>query len=1056
MTARLERVVVVCLALLGALTVRFDYAVGRATETGWMRAQERAERAQLLDTTDWCEQHVCPRLPGIGASLYIVIAALFALGLVLVMLLFLERRLPREPVAATSAAKRARAAVRVLAVLCGLVGLVATLCRARYGLGAGYLRPVIPWLSALQLLLFGLALLIAARIGVSTIVPQHSLPARLGAFARRQRGQVLLAAGFFAFVLVFPTTSGQALDALRLADVSTAAGAAAAAFSVGTAVLLAIVIYECALRLESAPATSTTSVSARTWCAIGGAALLIGLTGRLLWVLGDGLIVFGALLLALAAASLVPGEPAGENAPSPTSAPRHWAEYLAVVPLLVLAVAAITASFDVLALEHHGAAGLASLIVVALLLIAAAVVMVDRRSTVVTVTSPEWRAWAWSFGTFVALSVVLVLLVRGSKVAVGAGVALAAASLVYAWHVFVGFGAERTALQRRNHGWSLPVAVAAGVAALITIHLDPFGVAPIVGTIAMVNLAASVVVVTLYGLAIMSSRITAPGLLQLFGVRRLPVLFLVGAWWVLAGSLAPGDMHDVRLEAHPTAALAPTAVQPTLDVAFAEWLRAQPEFSTPAARGTKATSVRPVPLVLVSSHGGGIRAAYWTALVLDCIVGTSPVDTAQSVGPLDSSRNRTCADRRRTAADARRAAARIFLASGVSGGAVGLGAYAAQQLQGGVPQKNWIDDRLGRDLLAPTVGWGLFHDLPNHLIGLSPRRGGRCALKVRQHCWSVDRAAILEDAIDPRSPPLRGTWDARLSQDEDTRSLAEAVPLLVTNATSVSGGRAVVSPAELADWPESEGWDPDHPQPMGQVAEGVDMLCAGYDLRISTATVLGARFPLVSPSGRMAGNCQITPGDSIPKVDYSTPCATGDTFCATQMVDGGYVDNSGLLTIEDLWPRLVRLVRAQNRRTAFTPIAIVIVDIDSHYEDELAFRSPNGPAGESVAPAKALLGGRAAIEEQARSFAFHARPSTCFVTIAPQSHPGLTAPLGWALSKATRLELVDSLTRPAPAAIGGSGGWPIYRLRRLQQWLEPGSPQPKLFTPPLRDCVPTG
>ena len=31
--------------------------------------------------------------------------------------------------------------------------------------------------------------------------------------------------------------------------------------------------------------------------------------------------------------------------------------------------------------------------------------------------------------------------------------------------------------------------------------------------------------------------------------------------------------------------------------------------------------------------------------------------------------------------------------------------------------------RLGRDLLSPTVSWGLFHDLPNRLIGLSGREG---------------------------------------------------------------------------------------------------------------------------------------------------------------------------------------------------------------------------------------------------------------------------------------------------------------------------------------------
>src|SRR5439155_10422567 len=109
---------------------------------------------------------------------------------------------------------------------------------------------------------------------------------------------------------------------------------------------------------------------------------------------------------------------------------------------------------------------------------------------------------------------VLLLVAPGSKTAAVVGIALAAASFAYAWRVFIGFGAERTA-ERSNTGWSLPVAVGAGLATLFAVHFDPLGSPRTVGTVALVNVAASVLVVVLYGVTRAASRYLAPGLLQL-------------------------------------------------------------------------------------------------------------------------------------------------------------------------------------------------------------------------------------------------------------------------------------------------------------------------------------------------------------------------------------------------------------------------------------------------------------------------------------------------------------------------------------------------------------
>ena len=94
---------------------------------------------------------------------------------------------------------------------------------------------------------------------------------------------------------------------------------------------------------------------------------------------------------------------------------------------------------------------------------------------------------------------------------------------------------------------------------------------------------------------------------------------------------------------------------------------------------------------------------------------------------------------------------------------------------------------------------------------------------------------------------------------------------------------------------------------------------------ISTGVVAGAnRWRLWCREGCTTG-----------KIDWLMPCA-GNTACETQMLDGGYYDNSGLITIAQLWPALLDLVRVHNKDKSHAPIAPVIVSIDSHYQNEKA------------------------------------------------------------------------------------------------------------------------
>jgi hypothetical protein len=357
-------------------------------------------------------------------------------------------------------------------------------------------------------------------------------------------------------------------------------------------------------------------------------------------------------------------------------------------------------------------------------------------------------------------------------------------------------------------------------------------------------------------------------------------------------------LHDARLVERSgvgldNGAAAARTAAPTLEKYFDQWLAAQPDKAGD-------TTETPIPLVLVAAHGGGIRAAYWTAAALDCVVGFSGegVTNADLESHDEEVRQRTrsqvCGGARRDDAEQHRAAKRIFMASGVSGGAVGLYAYARELLERGSLESaeesggdDWIDKRLGGDFASPAVGWALFHDLPNRLLGLHPNPGAACGWKVpgTPSCLTQDRAAVLEQTFDakwdePDSPDarLRGAYDLRFDRDNSKSTKAGLVPLLVMNATLTGGQtRAVLSAAELGSWPDADRDNPnrgDDRLPLAGNVEVRDALCESQDMRLSTAAFLAARFPYVTPSGRIGGSCGYGGELRAPDEPESVLCST--------------------------------------------------------------------------------------------------------------------------------------------------------------------------------------
>ncbi len=478
-----------------------------------------------------------------------------------------------------------------------------------------------------------------------------------------------------------------------------------------------------------------------------------------------------------------------------------------------------------------------------------------------------------------------------------------------------------------------------------------------------------------------------PSALRQLSLRRPPLMGFLVVWVALAplgGSL--NGYHTVpSLPSHP----APT---PLRSNSFIQAWAAARGLDTSAGPETAAATpgAAPMPVLLVAASGGGIRAAYWTAAVVDCLIERTDNGDDPCADPA------TDADRARAAS--RRD--RFLLGSGVSGGSLGLTAYvtaagpsfvprslgagsaAAPPLVGGPPNR-WYADRLGDDYLAPVVASWLFNDGLNTL--LRPSQG-------------VDRGAILERA-----------WSASWPDGELTRPWFNAQatglePLLVLNGYSVNDGcRFAVSPINTnarrspntCRTPESDG-----ETLLDATIDAADVLCD--DISAASAALLSARFPFVSPSGRIDRcNGGPRPPESV------------------EVVDGGYRETSGASSVVEAWPRLgTELATASGRC-----VLPVFVQIDNGYRrDEIA---PSGSSSQLLAPVVGLSNAAAGYEAAARSAS--RRQFDQWFTVTTRAHPGSQAPLGWVLSGDAKADLENQLQvnaagiRAVRALLDGNG-----------------------------------
>lgn len=365
------------------------------------------------------------------------------------------------------------------------------------------------------------------------------------------------------------------------------------------------------------------------------------------------------------------------------------------------------------------------------------------------------------------------------------------------------------------------------------------------------------------------------------------------------------------------------------------------------------------PLILLASEGGGIRAAYWTAAALDVL-----------------------ARETRCGVDA------IAVASGVSGGSVGL-ATARASKTGGAGEAVW---RMGGDdaLAQATLGL-LVRDPANTVTGVAAPVDGR---------W-LDRAGLMEVAWEQAIPGLGTNFYGPPLSD------ALPAPLILNSTDATSGCRVLVTQLEVGDGGAALCADAAAPLPYSRDFRsylGNSQECP-TGLRLSTAAMLSARFPYVTPSA-VVGPCGAAP--------------------VGQLIDGGYAEGSGLGSLVDVAPRLLAEVKGD--RTEL-PVLPILVYLDNGLPDDRTSAPPETHPELLVPPLGALVAGgtqksptawlqRAAALSVGR---VNVEATKVFV-VAQDSQSAVEAPMGWVLSRASRTSMDSSLGREVASCKAGDIG----------------------------------
>lgn len=372
----------------------------------------------------------------------------------------------------------------------------------------------------------------------------------------------------------------------------------------------------------------------------------------------------------------------------------------------------------------------------------------------------------------------------------------------------------------------------------------------------------------------------------------------------------------------------------------------------------------PPTVLFVASEGGGVRAAYWTAAVLQRLAERAPELFKHN----------------------------LYALSGVSGGSLGVAAWLMSRRADYCPQvagqaaaatsqaARTATDSLGMDFVAPAVAGLFYYDFAQRFLPFPVPAFDRS--RAMEQGWQNAFANLA-------GLPFGQTMDA-LYHD------CPALPRLLLNATVVeTGQRAVLGPLAMDDDAR------DACSVDALYLNAMPAMTSDLDTRHQPLAGLvhhSARFPLISPAGTVT---------RAPRASCPT---------AFRLVDGGYFDNSGAQTVLDLVLQLRESLPPESRD--FRALVLVVRNEASplcaqEVDEQIA---PSRIAPEITAVVGALANARGSHAVAAR--AALRRADIDVVDLAVQENTdAANAPLGWALSDRARATLDRAAIARAEHAI---------------------------------------
>lgn len=383
----------------------------------------------------------------------------------------------------------------------------------------------------------------------------------------------------------------------------------------------------------------------------------------------------------------------------------------------------------------------------------------------------------------------------------------------------------------------------------------------------------------------------------------------------------------------------------SLSTALTRWLESRNSLPVPGQ-----TPYKPIPIVFVSTAGGGMPAAYWTTTVLGRL--QDDMKRNPRVDPKDQ-----------------KFSDHVFSISGVSGGSVGAAIFLSL-LDHPEADKNWKDcderlETLGRpvldfnatdtairgqailcsDLLGPAVAALLYQDVIQQFVPFGivkwPRDRAYAIERAMEMAWEnvhgceahqhdAEEVAHNEgeggqDDCAVNNPLRQKFLDLWCDANDDTCWQSKGWrPQLLLNGTHEETGKRIITSKLSVD--------------NNTFTDSYDLYAlSNYHISLSTAAHNSARFPVISPAGGLWIHEKDGPEDKRLLALLSSKRRTG------HVLDGGYFENNGTETTKDIALRVFDTAQFGDPKSGLSkfwikPIFIEIVNSADAQSEELERR----------------------------------------------------------------------------------------------------------------------